>query len=111
MELKVEGMGPATVVHATGEIDAVTCAGLEETLSGLVEKGAVRIVLDLAGVEYISSAGLRVLLSTLQKVHGKGRFVLCNVNCEVREILEMAGFANIMEFFDDLEKAGKAVLA
>ena len=58
---------------------------------------------------YISSAGLRVLLATAKKLHGSGKFVLSRLRKEVREILEMTGFTNIMEIHDELESAKTSV--
>jgi anti-anti-sigma factor len=71
----------------------------------LIEKGKNRIILDLEAVPYVSSAGLRVFLATAQKLDAKGKFALTRLNNEVKEILEITGFTNILEWFDDLDQA------
>lgn len=97
------------IVAASGEIDAVTCTRLEEELGGLIEKGETRIILDLKEVRYISSAGLRVILSSTQKLDGKGKLVLARLTEDVFEIIEMTGFTHIMDIFDDLDKARQSL--
>jgi anti-anti-sigma factor len=107
MELKIhiEEENGLTIVYASGELDAVTAGTLEDNLNGLIDKGVERIILDLDGVPYVSSAGLRVFLATAQKLDIKGKFALSRLNSEVKEILEITGFTNILEWFDDLAEA------
>jgi anti-anti-sigma factor len=109
MGLSIDPHGALSTVYASGEIDAVTCGDLEDTLSRLMGGGETRIVLDLSATVYISSAGLRVILGAAERLHGVGKFVISAVNPDVREILEMAGFANIIDIYDSTEKAVAAV--
>ena len=107
--IELEKCDQLSIVYASGEIDAVTCSKLEETLDDLIARGEKWIVLDLKEVRYISSAGLRVLLVTTKKLHGNGRFALSRMQEEVKGILEMTGFTNIIDTHDDLEAAKSAL--
>lgn len=110
MNVNVEKRENLSILLTTGEIDAVTCTELEDVLNDVINNGEKNIVLDFDGVVYISSAGLRVILTAIQKLHGTGKLVLSRLQEDVREIIEMAGFLNIVRIFDDLDSAAKAVL-
>ena len=79
----------------TGRLDTTTAPALEKTLRDDVGETA-RLVLDLKGLEYISSAGLRVLLAAQKKMQKVGSMKLVHVCEDVMEILEMTGFADIL---------------
>ncbi len=78
-----------------GRLDTVTAPELEKELKDAAES-ASSIVLDFAGLDYISSAGLRVLLATHKLMSGKGEMKLKNVNETVMEIFEVTGFSEIL---------------
>lgn len=109
MDITIEKTEGLSLVFASGAIDAVTCAELEEALVHLVDEGQTRIILDLEGVHYISSAGMRVILIVIQKLHGTGKFALSRLNKDVMSVIEMAGFTNIMDIYEDLESAKTAL--
>ena len=83
------------VIRPEGRLDTVTAPELEsvikETLPGLKE-----LTLDFEGLVYISSAGLRVLLSAQKAMNAQGEMKLCNVNETVMEIFEVTGFSDIL---------------
>jgi anti-sigma B factor antagonist len=80
------------IVAPSGRLDAHTAPEAERLLHGKV-KGGVRLALDLEGVEYLSSAGLRVLLSTLKLCQAQnGRMVVLGPRENVKEVLEVSGF-------------------
>jgi anti-anti-sigma factor len=81
-----------TAVAISGRLDAMTAPAAEATLNGTIDGGASRLVLDLAGLEYVSSAGLRVLLAAAKRVSRlNGKLVLCALQPAVREVLEISG--------------------
>ena len=83
-------------VEISGHVDATTAPELEKLVQEEVAK-AESIIFDFAKVEYISSAGLRVLLSTHKAMTGKGgEFVIQNVTGDVRNILDMTGFSGFL---------------
>jgi anti-anti-sigma factor len=89
------------VVYVMGEIDALTCGAFQQAVQEILNGGKHILLIDMEGVAYISSAGLRVLLSTAQQLYGTGRLAASRVNPDVMEILDMAGFRNIIEFYKD----------
>ena len=81
------------VVSPQGRIDSTTSAILERHLQGLAAAGRTRVVVDFSGVDYISSAGLRVLLALAKRGRDlKGRVALFGLNDSVRQVFELAGF-------------------
>jgi anti-anti-sigma factor len=106
MEIREERDGQAVVVAPVGRVDSGTARELEKALLGRVAAGDRRLVVDLQGVEYISSAGLRVLLlgaNALRPVGGS--LVLCAMRESVREVFELAGFTDIFTTFGSREQA------
>ena len=91
-----EASAAALVVAPVGRVDSSTAGDLERRLLERLAEGERRVVIDLADVQYISSAGLRVLLLTLNKLRSAGgRLVLCSMGQSVREVFELAGFTTI----------------
>ena len=87
--------GAALTVALEGRLDTTTAPKLEEKLRGSVD-GVSRLVFDLAKLEYISSAGLRVLLAMQKLMNQQGEMVLQNVNEAVMEVFEVTGFSDIL---------------
>ena len=78
-----------------GRLDTVTAPKLEKELKGSLD-GVSELVLDFAGLEYISSAGLRALLSAQKIMSCKGEMKIKNVNETIMEIFEVTGFSDIL---------------
>ena len=102
---KLEGY---TLLIASGKVDAVTCPDLDKALNEHLEAGEKNILLDMSGVPYISSAGLRVILLATKRLYGNGKVVLCSVQENVQDVLKLAGFTNVMQIFPDRESAKQA---
>jgi anti-anti-sigma factor len=98
--------GEVAVVAPAGRIDANTAAGLERAVFQRLNAGEARLVVDLAGVEYMSSAGLRVLLKAASAARSKGgALVLCAMGPSVREVVDLAGLAAVFAIEDSRERA------
>ena len=96
MEIQVEARNGIRVVGLIGRLDTSTSPDLEKRLLGLAYAGERRLVLDFGGVEYISSAGLRVLLLVVKRLRAAGgELVLCTLGPAVRQVFELAGFIAI----------------
>jgi len=81
------------VVSPSGRIDSTTSPILDAHLVRLGQSGAVRLVIDFTEVDYISSAGLRVMLTLAKRVRGSaGALALCGLEDAVRQVFELAGF-------------------
>ncbi len=97
MEIQSKSGDGFTTFMVEGPLNATTAPAAETTLAGTIDAGASRLVLNLAGVDYISSAGLRVLLTAAKKLSRQnGKLVLCELQPRVREILEMSGLLTML---------------
>jgi len=82
-----------TVIAPAGRIDTTTSPMVEEAVRRVVDSGARDVVINFAGAEYISSAGLRVFLVLAKRMRDlKGRLVLCGMPEPVRQVFHLAGF-------------------
>jgi anti-anti-sigma factor len=93
-----------------GRLDAVTVPSLEAVFEHSISSGRVRLVVDLGAVNYISSSGLRALLSVRRQAQANGGdVVLCGMNSRVREVFEMIGFDKLFRVFDRVDEAAAAL--
>ena len=94
-----------------GRLDAVTVPALEAALSECLNNGQVQLVIDLSAVNYISSSGLRVLLTARREAQVVGGdVVLCGMSSRVREVFEMIGFDRLFRVFDRAEEAAAVLV-
>ena len=95
MNIQKTVSGTTLTVALEGRLDTTTALKLEEELRGSVD-GVSRLVFDLAKLEYISSAGLRVLLAMQKLMNRQGAMLLRNVNEAVMKVFEVTGFSDIL---------------
>lgn len=108
MEINKERQGAAFVVAPQGRVDSTTSDELQNEVSGAVAAGERRLVLDFTAVDYISSAGLRVLLIAEKELRGVGGvLVLCGLTEPVRQVLTLSGFMTLLT----VESTREAALA
>ena len=106
MQISFREVDASVVTEITGSIDGLTAESLQEALSGKLQKGLNRMVADFSGVDYTSSAGLRVILATVKEARRNGGdFRLAAVRPAVLRVLEMSGFVGIVKIFPDAEAA------
>lgn len=101
MEITNETVGDAVVARFEGSLDTTTAPGALAHLDGLIEAGQSTIVADFSSVDFVSSAGLRVLLATAKKIGGSGSLRLFGLNPSVREVFDVSGFSTIFAIYDD----------
>lgn len=87
------------ILSIEGEINSFTAPELEEVIKNDLN-GVKSLVFDFAKVEYLSSAGLRILLVAQKVMSKQGKMSLRHVNSSVMEVLEITGFSNILEIED-----------
>lgn len=110
MEMDVTKQGEVTVIKLIGRLDANTSKNVEMGFLKRVEEGETRFVYDLTELNYISSAGLRVLLLSAKKTKAiQGKLVLACLSEQVEEVFSMSGFSAIFHKYDTLEEAIAAV--
>ena len=95
MTIEIKRNGEETVIELVGRLDTTTAPALDKTINNDVEE-AKNLVLDFKSLEYISSAGLRVLLGAQKKMQKTGSMKVINVCEEIMEVFEMTGFADIL---------------
>jgi stage II sporulation protein AA (anti-sigma F factor antagonist) len=97
MTLAIEKVGPALVVSPHGQINSANAAAVESDLIKQIDSGEHKVVLDLSGLDYISSAGLRVVLLVAKRLkQHTGALALCNIQPHVREVFDISGFLSIL---------------
>lgn len=106
MQISVARQDAVTIVSVAGSLDALTADALTAALQEQVQSGNTRLVAALAGLEYTSSAGLRVLLATLKDVRQRGGDLrLAEVQDRVRRVLDLSGFTSILKCYPDVPSA------
>ncbi|MCL4275140.1 MAG: STAS domain-containing protein [Anaerolineales bacterium] len=103
--VKSEGRGEVTVVSVTGRVDSVTAAALDADL-GRIAQERKKLVLDLKHVSYLSSAGVRAIVRTMQNAQKAGGGVkLAHIPSHVSEVLQTVGLMEMMEVFPTVDEA------
>ena len=101
--------GGVVSVTVEGRLDAATVPTLEQALQRLLFDGQAKLVVDLAGVNYISSSGLRAMLTARRQARSRGGDVyLCSLHPRVREIFEMVGFVSVFGIYASRDQAAAA---
>ena len=95
MTIEIKKNGEEAIIEIVGRLDTITAPALDKTINE--DLGETKnLVLDVKGMEYISSAGLRVLLSAQKKMQKIGSMKVTGVCEDVMEVFEMTGFADIL---------------
>lgn len=106
MEITEDKTGNVIIFGLKGRLDANTSNALQEKLFASIDDGTNRFAVNFTDLDYISSAGLRVLLLAVKKLKSvNGRIALYALKDQVREIFDIAGFSSIFPFFDSQEEA------
>lgn len=106
LTVKSRQQGSATVIEPSGRIDSMTAKEFEQQIGAPLVSGSGRLVIDLSGLQYISSAGLRVFLTAAKQCKtAGGALTLCSANDGVREVFEISGFSSLFGLHDSVEAA------
>lgn len=106
MNIQTRKNKDALVVSVTGRMDAVTSPDFEKRFSELLATGEKTVIVDLAGLDYVSSAGLRAILTAAKRVSAaKGKLTFVGVKGQVQEVLKISGFLSILTVFATEEEA------
>jgi anti-anti-sigma factor len=105
MNVRIEALAEATCVIPEGRLDFDAAPGFQESLEralGTAGKAPAALIIDGAGLEYVSSAGLRAVLLTARAAQKAGvRFALCALQPAVREVFDLSGFSRIIHVHPD----------
>ncbi len=95
-----------SIFKLDGRLDSNTSPNLEKKLAGAMENGAVKMIIDFENLDYISSAGLRIILKTTKDLkRSEGSIVLCAMQDYVKEVFEIAGFDTFLSIVHSLDDA------
>lgn len=106
IQIAQEQQDGVRILALSGRLDTETAADVELALQDLLAAGERRYLVDLTGIGYVSSAGLRVLLALAKKLDGgKGELKLCGLNASVRQVFDMTGFSKLFAIFPNRDVA------
>lgn len=109
LNIRTEKQESLVVLQLEGRLDSTTSSQFDQAIQPHTE-GATRLLIDLAKVQYVSSAGLRVFLMTAKRLQKTGgSLVICSMSPAVREVFDIAGFSRMLRIEAD-QTAGRAAL-
>jgi len=109
MEIILEKQDAISVFKLNGRLDSNTSQGFEEKIFGAITDGSKQMVIDFKDIDYISSAGLRVILKATKALNReKGKIMLCSMQDYVKEVFEIAGFDAFLPIVKNREEALKS---
>ena len=110
MEMNIKDVGNIKVVRIVSRFDAYTAKEVEAALNELIDEGCRTILCDFSETEYISSAGLRVLLAAGKRLKKNGGMIaLCSLQANVREVFDTAGFSALFDIYQTEKEALEAL--
>ena len=109
MEITRQEQEGVVVLALKGRLDGVSAAGAQETLDACIQQGQRKLLLDLSGLEYLSSAGIRVILATAKALDALGgKMVLCAMRGYVKEVFDISGFSALIPTADTVASGLKS---
>lgn len=106
MEFRCNQVGDSLVLAVKGRMDVTSSPKFEKECQTWLEQGQARIIADLSGLEYISSAGLRSILVVGKRLKAEGGGLsLCGLSGMVKDVVTVSGFATIFPIHDTVDKA------
>lgn len=106
MNINTEKQGSVTIMTLSGNLDATTTDLVTEKVTAELGDDNTKMVIDLSGVEFMSSSGLRSILASAQDARTKGGDLrLAGANKNVKRVLDFSGFTKIMKYYDTVEAA------
>ena len=110
MEINHKEENGIVFIAIKGRLDADSSPEAEKIVKDVLDSPANRILFDLRDLEYLSSAGLRILLSAAKEMRRRdGKIVLCDLNEFVKEIFEVSGFQSLIPITDSVESGIKII--
>jgi anti-sigma B factor antagonist len=106
MEILVTESGDVRILSFQGNLDTNTSPQAESEINGLIEAGSQKLLINFEKLDYISSAGLRILLATAKKLKvSQGDLKICCLNETVQEVFDISGFVTILSVSTTEEEA------
>jgi anti-anti-sigma factor len=106
MQVSLQQLNLVDILKISGRLDSQWVEDLETSIDSLINKKRVKLVLDFSDLEYISSAGLRVLVSALKQTRAmKGNVVLANIPVQIQDTLAIVGFNSLFSQYNSILEA------
>ncbi len=106
MEISKEKRNGITCLRIEGSLDASNSSAAEKSIRDAVAEEGANLILNLSELQYISSAGLRVILVIAKDIKSKnGKIVLCSMTESVKKVFDISGFSSIFDLQDNIEAA------
>ncbi|MCY4256389.1 MAG: STAS domain-containing protein [Gammaproteobacteria bacterium] len=106
MDIPIERNDGLLVATPSGRIDGFNAQDFHQTLTGAISGDDAAVLVDMGGLNYISSAGLRSILMIAKALwQRKAKFMLCSLSGSIAEVFKMSGFDKIIEIHDSKEDA------
>lgn len=106
MEIKTRQVNNVLAVDMVGRLDTETSSHVSDELVRIAQSGNSKVVLNLDGLEYVSSAGLRAILMAAKVLRGsQGELKICHANGLVKEVMDISGFNQIIRVYDTENEA------
>lgn len=106
MIIKLRERGDVAILDFEGELDTYSCQEVRDSITRLIEEGKKQILIDMAGVEYIDSAGLGTLVGGLKRAVENDRLLkIVHPNEQIQKVLHITGLVRVFEQFDCEEEA------
>jgi anti-anti-sigma factor len=110
MEISQKEENGIVFLSFKGRLDGTSAPEAEQTVKHVLENENTRLLFDLSLLEYLSSAGLRVILGAAKEMKRRGgKFVLCSLNAYVKEVFEVSGFGAIIPIAESVEAGIKEI--
>jgi anti-sigma B factor antagonist len=112
MEITEQKSAGVVTLRLSGRLDTTTASAFEDTILGRIESGERHLVIDLAQLDYISSAGLRVIVLAGKRLSAaNGKMVLCSLKDRVREVFDIARLSSIFSIYSSHDDATRGLQA
>jgi len=106
MDIAESRRGDIVILKLGGRLDSGTSNEFQERLLALIDGGEKRLVIDLARIDYVSSAGLRAFLVGAKRLKGAGgKIALCSLKSNIKEVFDLSGFSSLFPAFPSVEGA------
>ena len=106
MQISIETSDDVKILAFQGKLDTQTASDAEQQLTEQIEGGTKKILANFEKLDYVSSAGLRVLLATAKKLKAtEGEMRICSLNEMVKEVFDISGFMTIFKVFESKAEA------
>lgn len=106
VSINEENKGDVLILRMSGRLDAVSAPIAERKIFEHINKNEIKILLDFTHVDYLSSAGMRMLLSTMKKLKSlSGKLIVCSITPNVMDVLKMSGFDHVLQLAKNEQEA------